>query len=112
MLHAVVLRSSVAHARILSLEAREALAQPGVVAFAEADLIVEERIDCGRHAAIPLEPRGLVAELDDATGELTVFGAARIVHVNRRILARLLGWPEQRIRLVELHVGGGFGARG
>src|SRR5439155_6222195 len=31
---------------------------------------------------------------------------------NRRILASLLGWPEERVRLVELHVGGGFGARG
>jgi CO/xanthine dehydrogenase Mo-binding subunit len=41
-----------------------------------------------------------------------VLGAAKIPHVNRRILARLLGWPEERIRLVELHVGGGFGARG
>jgi carbon-monoxide dehydrogenase large subunit len=81
-------------------------------AFADADLVVEERIECGRHAAIPLEPRGLVAEVDDATGELTVFGAAKVVHVNRRILARLLGWPEERIRLVEVHVGGGFGARG
>ena len=46
------------------------------------------------------------------TGVLTVWGAAKIVHVNRRILARLLGWPEERVRLVELDVGGGFGARG
>jgi carbon-monoxide dehydrogenase large subunit len=81
-------------------------------AFAAADLVVEERIVCGRHAAVPLETRGLVAELDEVTGTLTVFGAAKIPHVNRRILARLLGWPEDRIRLVELHVGGGFGARG
>ena len=36
MVHAVVLRSSVAHARILSLDAREALAQPGVVAVVTA----------------------------------------------------------------------------
>jgi carbon-monoxide dehydrogenase large subunit len=81
-------------------------------AFAAAALVVEERLEVGRHAAVPLETRGLVAEVDDATGALTVYGAAKIPHVNRRILARLLEWPEERIRLVELHVGGGFGARG
>jgi CO/xanthine dehydrogenase Mo-binding subunit len=41
-----------------------------------------------------------------------LWGAAKVVHINKRILARLLGWPEERIRLVEVAVGGGFGARG
>ncbi|HZQ03568.1 MAG TPA: xanthine dehydrogenase family protein molybdopterin-binding subunit [Gaiellaceae bacterium] len=80
-------------------------------AFAAAALVVEERLAVQRHAAVPLEPRGLVANLDES-GVVTVLGAAKIPHVNRRILAQLLGWPEARVRLVELHVGGGFGARG
>ena len=80
--------------------------------IAEAALVVEERIECGRHAAVPLETRGIVAEFDQRSGLLTVLGAAKIPHINRRILARLLGWPEERVRLVELHVGGGFGGRG
>jgi CO/xanthine dehydrogenase Mo-binding subunit len=80
--------------------------------FAEADLVVGDRVVCQRHAAVPLETRGLVAEVDPASGQLTVWGAAKVVHTNRRILARLLDWPEERVRLVELHVGGGFGARG
>ena len=81
-------------------------------AFAAADVVVEERIVCQRHAAVPLEPRGLVAAHDPRAGTLTLWGAAKIVQVNRRILAKLLGWAEERVRLVELHVGGGFGARG
>jgi len=81
-------------------------------AFERADVVVEELIGCQRHAAVPLEPRGLVAQVDEQTGRLTLWGAAKIVHLNRKILARLLGWPERRVRLVELHVGGGFGARG
>jgi len=80
-------------------------------AFASADLVVEERLECHRHGAVPLEPRGLCAEVD-AAGRLTVWGAAKVVHINRRILAALLGWDERRIRLVELDVGGGFGGRG
>jgi aerobic carbon-monoxide dehydrogenase large subunit len=81
-------------------------------AFAGADVVVEARIASQRHAAVPLETRGLVAEEDRTTGRLTVWGAAKIVHVNRGILGRMLGRPEEGIRLVELDVGGGFGARG
>lgn len=83
--------------------------------FETADLVLERVFRIQRHAAVPLETRGLLAEHagegDAAT--LTVWGAAKIPHVNKGILARLLGWEdEDRIRLVELHVGGGFGARG
>ena len=62
---------------------------------------------------MPLETRGLLAEFDRVTETLTVWGAAKIPHVNRGILTRLLGWrDESKVRMVELHVGGGFGARG
>jgi aerobic carbon-monoxide dehydrogenase large subunit len=82
-------------------------------AFAEADLVIHEEFRIQRHAAVPLETRGLVAEYDSKTESLTVWGAAKIPHVNRAILARLLGWNDLgRVRLIELHVGGGFGARG
>ncbi|MFL5818802.1 MAG: xanthine dehydrogenase family protein molybdopterin-binding subunit [Conexibacter sp.] len=81
-------------------------------AFAAADAVVEVEIRCGRHAAVPMETRGLLARLEPGGGRLVVHGAAKVVHVNRRILAGLLGWPEDRIRFVEESVGGGFGARG
>ncbi|MHB8587456.1 MAG: xanthine dehydrogenase family protein molybdopterin-binding subunit [Candidatus Dormibacteraceae bacterium] len=82
-------------------------------AFARADLVIEEEFWIQRHAAVPLETRGLLAEYDATTESLTVWGAAKIPHVNRAILTRLLGWnDESRVRLIELHVGGGFGARG
>jgi CO/xanthine dehydrogenase Mo-binding subunit len=80
--------------------------------FSAADLVIEAQLDCGRHAAVPLEPRGLLAEVDPDSGRLTVWGAAKVVHANRAILARLLDRDEAEIRFVELHVGGGFGARG
>ena len=82
-------------------------------AFAQADLVIEEDLHIQRHAAVPMETRGLLAEFDEAAGTVTVWGAAKIPHVNRGILTRLLGWDdESRVRMVELHVGGGFGARG
>jgi carbon-monoxide dehydrogenase large subunit len=81
-------------------------------ALASAEEVVEITFHCGRHAAIPMEPRGLLAFPEEGTDRLVLHGAAKIVHVNRRILAAMLGWPEERIRFVEPSVGGGFGARG
>jgi carbon-monoxide dehydrogenase large subunit len=80
-------------------------------AFRSADLVVEEQLRCQRHGSVPLEPRGLCAEVDH-DGRLTVWGAAKVVHTNRRILSQLIGWDEDRIRFIELDVGGGFGGRG
>src|SRR5258706_4440548 len=59
-----------------------------------------------------MEPRGVMAEWDAATGRLTVSGAAKVPFFNRRILAKLMGLPEDAIAMVENDVGGGFGARG
>jgi CO/xanthine dehydrogenase Mo-binding subunit len=81
-------------------------------AFAAAHLVVSERVRCQRHAAVPMETRGLVAAPQESGERLTVWGASKVVHVNRRILAKLLGWKEDRLRLIEPDVGGGFGARG
>src|SRR5579859_6773755 len=82
-------------------------------AFAKADVVVSGEFNIQRHGAVPLETRGLLAEYDAAAERVTMWGAAKVPHVNKKILARLLGWEdEDRVRLVELHVGGGFGARG
>ena len=81
-------------------------------AFERADAVVEVEVHCGRQGAVPMEARGLVASIEPAGQRLVVHGAAKIVHVNRRILAAMLDWPEERIRFVEPSVGGGFGARG
>ena len=81
-------------------------------AIAGADLVLREHFSIQRHAAIPLETRGLVAAVDGGDGRLTVWGPTKVVHFNRSILARLLGIDEAAIRFVEMDVGGGFGARG
>jgi aerobic carbon-monoxide dehydrogenase large subunit len=81
-------------------------------AIAEADLVIEEEFAIQRHTGVPLETRGLVAELDRSTGVLTVWGPTKVTHFNRGVLAHLLDMPESRIRMVEPSVGGGFGIRG
>jgi carbon-monoxide dehydrogenase large subunit len=81
-------------------------------AFKDAAFVRREKFAVQRHGAVPMEPRGLLAEWDAARGELTVFGAAKVAFLNRRILAKQMQLPESAIRMVENDVGGGFGARG
>ena len=81
-------------------------------AFAGAAYVRRERFAVQRHGAVPMEPRGLLAEWDEALGRLTVSGAAKVAFLNRRMLAKQMGLPESAIRMVENDVGGGFGARG
>jgi carbon-monoxide dehydrogenase large subunit len=81
-------------------------------AFAGAPYIRRERFRTQRHMALPMEPRGLLAEWDAARGRLTVYGGAKVLFFNRRTLAKQMGLPESAIEIVENDVGGGFGARG
>jgi carbon-monoxide dehydrogenase large subunit len=78
--------------------------------FDQAAVVVRRQFSVQRHGAVPLEPRCLLAEYDGS--ELTVWGAAKVKHFNRRILATLLGIETDSIRCIEGDVGGGFGARG
>jgi len=80
--------------------------------FSQCDLIIEERFSTQRHAAVPLENRGLVAEWDEGRGLLTVWGPTKMTHTNWRILSELIDLPQSSIRFIEPDVGGGFGARG
>jgi carbon-monoxide dehydrogenase large subunit len=81
-------------------------------AFSEAAYLRRERFAIQRYTALPMEPRGLLAEWDAARGRLTVLGAAKVPFFNRDALAAMLGLSPDLIDLIENDVGGGFGARG
>jgi carbon-monoxide dehydrogenase large subunit len=80
--------------------------------FAAADVVVREELSTQRHAAIPLEPRGLVADPTLAEHVVTMWGPTKVKQFNRRMLAGLLDLEEEDLRFIEPDVGGGFGARG
>jgi carbon-monoxide dehydrogenase large subunit len=81
-------------------------------AFKDAPYVRRESFRTQRHMALPMEPRGLLAEWDAARGRLTVSGGAKVLFFNRRTLAKEMDLPESAIDMVENDVGGGFGARG
>jgi aerobic carbon-monoxide dehydrogenase large subunit len=81
-------------------------------AFARAAHVVETGIEIGRHTAVPLEPRALLADVDLRTGALSIFGMTKVPVFNRGVLASMLGIDETLIRVHAVDAGGGFGVRG
>src|SRR5919201_1908673 len=80
-------------------------------AFAQADVVVKERILQQRLAPTPMEPRGLVAEYSPFDDQLTIWMATQNPHFIRLFVAGALGMPETKVRVVSHDVGGGFGSK-
>jgi carbon-monoxide dehydrogenase large subunit len=95
----------------VTMKFRAVLGDAGA-AFKNAPYSRRESFSTQRHTALPMEPRGLLAEWDAASGRLTLSGAAKVLFANRRILAKQLGLAVEAIDMVEYDVGGSFGARG
>ncbi len=81
-------------------------------AFQRADRVVELRLDVGRHTAVPMEPRALVIDVDPRGERMEIFGATKVPVFNRTVLASMLGWDAENIRMHAVDAGGGFGVRG
>ena len=77
--------------------------------FAEADTVLEQtyRTSCEVHT--PLEVHGSVARWE--RGHLTVWDTTQGVFGVRDELARALGLPLSRVRVVSPYMGGGFGSK-
>src|SRR5262249_35364296 len=78
-------------------------------AFAEADHVFEHTFRSQQVLHVPLEPFVSVAELTE-TG-LTIHTASQSPSFVRIEISRLLGWPENKVRVKVPYLGGGFGAK-
>src|SRR5262245_34069557 len=81
-------------------------------ALRESDLVLREILYVHRHAGVPMETRGALAEWDAARGVLSMWGMTKVPHVNRRIIAEHAGLPEHGVHFLQTDVGGAFGVRG
>jgi CO/xanthine dehydrogenase Mo-binding subunit len=77
--------------------------------FARADHVFEHTFRTQQVLHLPLEPFVSVAEAGD--GRLTIHTASQSPSFVRIEIARLLGWPENRVRVKVPYLGGGFGAK-
>ncbi len=81
-------------------------------AFATADYTRREKFSVQRHTASPMETRGLLAEWDPERQRMVVSGATKVPFFNRGVVAEMLKLEPSQVDLMEVDVGGGFGARG
>ena len=79
-------------------------------ALASADVIVTNtyRTQWAEHAF--LETEGSVASIDDA-GDVTVWSSCQAPYRDRMQIARALGMPESRVRVITPYIGGAFGGK-
>jgi carbon-monoxide dehydrogenase large subunit len=81
-------------------------------AFAAAATVVELTVQQNLLAGVPMEPRGVLAAWDEASGELTMWTSTQAPFRIRAEVARMLGLDESRVRVIAPDVGGGFGVKG
>ena len=80
-------------------------------AFAAAEKVYEETFRIHRYGPVPMETRGVVAEVEPISGRLSLWTSTQFPHLVRGFLAGVLRMPESRIRVTAPDVGGGFGAK-
>jgi CO/xanthine dehydrogenase Mo-binding subunit len=74
----------------------------------DAARVFEGRFHTQMHGPVGMETRAAMAEWDG--DKVTVWKTSRAVHaVDRRALARVLGIPEENVRVICTTMGGGFG---
>lgn len=81
--------------------------EPG---FAEADLVLEDCYFYQGSTHLPMEQHAAVADWSPQ-GKLTLWSSTQTPHYVHRALAKVLGLPPSRIRVIACPNGGGFGGK-
>jgi len=81
-------------------------------AFADAEVVVKQRIVNQRLIPNPMEGRGDIGLYNPGTGEYTVWMSSQTPHIQRLLLtAFVTGIPEHKVRVIAPDVGGAFGTK-
>ena len=78
--------------------------------FADSDVIMEHTFHTPMMEHAFLEPECSIA-VPATNGRMEIYVASQIPYQDRTQVARVLGWPEERIRIVGQLMGGGFGGK-
>ncbi len=79
-------------------------------AFAEADLIVEGEYETGAQEQLYIENNGMIAVANVLDG-VTVWGSMQCPYYVHKALMPLFGLPGEKIRIIQMETGGGFGGK-
>ena len=80
-------------------------------AFAEAEVVISQRMLNQRLAPSAMEPRGVVAHYEPGKGTMTIWSSTQNPHILRTMIAAMNGMGQDRVRAIAPEVGGGFGAK-
>ena len=76
---------------------------------ADGAVIVDGEYESGAQEQLYIEPNGMIATADQR--QVTVWGSMQCPYYVHNALAGLFGLPENRIRVVQMETGGGFGGK-
>ena len=80
-------------------------------AFADAEVVISQRMVNHRLAPTPLEPRGVVAHYEPGKDTFTVWSSTQSPHLQRTLIASMYDMGEDQVRTIAPEVGGGFGCK-
>ncbi len=92
-----------------TLPAKDAEGLDGLLA--DAPHVFSQTFTQHRYVCVPMETRGVIAEWDEWARRLEVTISGQGVHDQRLLYSRMLGIPEDQIRVVMGDVGGSFGQK-
>ena len=78
--------------------------------FDEADLILEHTFQIPAAEHLFMEPECSIAR-QTPDGQMEIYVGSQIPYSDREQVARALGWPEERVRVIGQFAGGGFGGK-
>jgi carbon-monoxide dehydrogenase large subunit len=79
--------------------------------LANGGIVVKQRMFNQRLAPNAMETRGVVADYNKSSQQLTVWCSSQNPHILRNILGATIGHPLHQVRVIVPEVGGGFGSK-
>ena len=80
-------------------------------AFAQAEVVISQRMVNHRLVPNPIEARGVVAHFEPGKGTLTIWSSTQNPHILRSLVAAMTGLGQNQVRAIAPEVGGGFGSK-
>ncbi|MEX2080934.1 MAG: molybdopterin cofactor-binding domain-containing protein [Dehalococcoidia bacterium] len=80
-------------------------------AFADADVVISQRMVNHRLAPSAMEARGVVAHYEPGKDSLTIWSSTQNPHILKTFIAIMTGLGDHQVRAIAPEVGGGFGAK-
>jgi carbon-monoxide dehydrogenase large subunit len=80
-------------------------------AFADAEVVVSQRMVNHRLVPNAIEPRGVVAHYEPGKAMMTIWSSTQNPHILKTMIAAMNGLGQHQVRAIAPEVGGGFGCK-